>query len=487
MAAKPFGIVTKGGSFVSNDILRQYAVKAEPRKLRDAFNPDYGAEPLIKPLYNPEQLAKLLEINTYHYRAVKTKARDTAGLGWELAPLSDDAGDDLDPASQVAQDFLDGLTPPLTLMLDKAQTDYEAIGWAALEAIRVDYNVDGPLSDLEHIPAHTIRLHRDDIRILQKRGNRKRWFKRFGAQYDVNADTGDVAPLGSIDASERATEILYWYNYTPRSDYYGLPDVMPALGAIQGEIARRDYNIAFFDNFGVPAYAVFITGNYDPGDELAPDADGVVRNEMEAAIEEHFQGLAKNPHSTLILGIPGTDVKVEFKPLSVEVKEASFRMYRMDNRDEVLAAHGVPPYRAGISETGSLGGSTAQETTEIYKRSVIEPRQSMLEHIITQSILVNAFGVTLRKFKLSQIDTTDEKHDMELTKSLFDMGAIDAADVRLIWAARFGLSPDLPLSDAEQIADNLPAEALESAVEQMYQRVMKRRERAIERLRLVAG
>jgi len=39
------------------------------------------------------------------------------------------------------------------------------------------------------------------------------------------------------------------------------------------------------------------------------------------------------------------EVNIEFKPLSTEVKEASFRLFRQDNRDEILAAHGVPPYR----------------------------------------------------------------------------------------------------------------------------------------------
>ena len=82
------------------------------------------------------------------------------------------------------------------------------------------------------------------------------------------------------------------------------------------------------------------------------------------------------------------EVNIEFKRFECEVKEASFRLHRQDNRDEILAAHGVPPYRVGVAETGSLGGNTARESTEIYKRSVIEPRQEMLESMINKHIFV---------------------------------------------------------------------------------------------------
>ena len=82
--------------------------------------------------------------------------------------------------------------------------------------------------------------------------------------------------------------------------------------------------------------------------------------------------------------------------MSTDVKEASFRLFRKDNRDEVMIAHGVPGYRIGIIETGSLGGSTARESTEIYKRSVIDPRQVIIEETINQEIIWHKNGATSR-------------------------------------------------------------------------------------------
>jgi len=47
------------------------------------------------------------------------------------------------------------------------------------------------------------------------RGNKRRWFKRVGFEYDVHCDTGEIKPLGSITPEYRATEIMWFVNYTP--------------------------------------------------------------------------------------------------------------------------------------------------------------------------------------------------------------------------------------------------------------------------------
>jgi PBSX family phage portal protein len=455
--AKPFCFVTDRGESISADVLDQYAVKVAPdehpaagsRQLIDAFTSTYGAGALgiVQPLYNPEALAHVLELNTYHYRACKTKARDTAGLGWILRP--DPKVGDAKPSEdqrEKIQATIDDLSTSLTATLDQALTDYESIGWAAIEVIRDEHRHDGPVVDLVHMPAHTIRCHRDGKRLLQIRGSRRRWFVRAGAvdddgeRIDVNHRTGEITAGGTLGEDDRASEVLYWVNYTSRSDFYGLPDIIPALGAIHGDISRRNYNISFFDNFGVPAYAVYVTGDFDPGD---PDEDG--KTELQKSIEQHFTKLAKNPHSIMTLVIPTTGaldskVEVKFEKLAVETREASFRLYRVDNRDEVLTAHGVPGYRVGVNETGSLGGSTAKESTEIYKRSVIDPRQQTVEDVINKHILTDGLEITDWQWRLVEIDTKDEAHDLDLLGKLWEMGAVTPQEIAQAFSERFSLS-----------------------------------------------
>ena len=439
----PFAVVTKTGNVARTDLLDSYAAKKEGEETRqmpiDRFREEYKKEQLIQPLYSPETLASIIEVNSYHARACQVKARDTAGLGWTLFPLVDQPNS---TDQERLEEFFNNQMG-LTRMFYQHQYDVEVISYGALELIREDYKHDGEPSILNHVPAHTLRMHSSGEKVVQIRGNKKRYFKMVGAEIDVDYKTGETADLGSLDPDDAATEIIWNSIYSQRSDYYGVADIVPCLGAVHGDISRRDYNLSFFENFGVPAYAVFITGDYDPG----PIDEETGKTDLEERIEQHFGELAKDPHSTLVLTVPSregspNDVQIQFQPLAVDVKDASFRLYRKDNRDEVITAHGVPPYRLGIAETGSLGGSTAVESTKIYKSSVIEPRQEILEELINKWIVREGFEVTDWEFKFQDIDTDDKMQDLQLVQALFGMGAMRIRDVIQLYGDQFGIEDD---------------------------------------------
>lgn len=408
--------VLEDGEVISQSYLDKYAIKSGESKQipSDVFDKKYSGNGIIEPLYSLEGLAQLLELNTYHYRAVKTKARDTAGLGYILEPH-----EGVEKPSQeqkdAAQKFFDNINPvdTLTEINDKVMVDYEATGNGYFEIVRKD----GEIVGLEHVPSHTMRVYYDLDKFVQIRGDEKVWFKRYGLNKDVHSETGDYHEFDSLDKSVRATEIMHIKNYTSRSDYYGVPDVLPALSAILGDQERQEYNTSFFDNHAIPAYAVTVTGA-----ELDEDT--------ERQIQKFFQqDVKKANHSTLVLtakksqdDTSGDPIKFDFQALSTDVKEASFRMFRQDNRDEILSAHGVPPYRAGITVEGQMGGSSAEESTEIYKQSIIKPRQEMLESRIDRFLLHEGLEITDWCFRFAEIDTRDIDKELSRTKSEFDMG-----------------------------------------------------------------
>jgi PBSX family phage portal protein len=414
--------VLSDGQVIRADVLERYAVKSEPSESKgldtDRFAGIYGDLGLVTPRYNLEVLADLLDANTYHKRACRTKAQDTAGLGWTLRPRKEDA-----PEYEVeaAKAFLEEPAPEddLVEIVKQVMVDYEATGNGILEVLRVF--VTGPATGLAHLPAHTLRVHKDRKRYCQMVGNQRRWFKRFGVPYDVDMYTGVFAPLGSIPFERRASEVIHFAEYTSKSSYYGEPDIIPALGALLGDANRRDYNLAFFSNHAIPAYAVIVEGaDIDP--------------EVEAVIHNFFENKVKNnPHSTLVLTAEtaqGQDVRIKFEKLDTEIRDVSFRLYRQDNRDEILAAHAVPPYRMGISETGNLGGTNVTGTTKIYKDSVIRPRQGMIERRINRHILWTCFGARSWEFKFNEIDTSDEEHDLKMSKGYFEIAAVSPNEVR---------------------------------------------------------
>ena len=446
------GLATKSGAFVPADVLDLFAGKQTSQQLTQTQ--DFaGLQGLVEPLFDPANLALHMEANTYHARAVKTKAQDVAGQGWELLPLVDNPSEE---ERESLLNFFDSLEEDLSQILIQAMTDRESVGWLSIELVRKDKAPDGPIVFLRNIPAHTMRAHKDGEKYVQVRGTRKVWFKTAGLTgIDVDKNTGLVFKSGELDAEDRANEVLWNNIYTARSDVYGVPDHIPAIGAILGDIARRDYNIVFFENFGVPAYAVMISGDYDPGEPIDDNGNtqlvltgppiveqvGDLKTPLHRQIEGHLQEIAANPHSVLLLGIPsneGGEVEITFEKLAVEVKEASFRLYRLDNAREVLSAHAVPPYRAGIAEQGSLGGNVAEQTDKIYRDSVIAPRQSMLERLMNRFVLSTYEGEDW-SFSLLAIDVEDEILEMELAIALFDHGGLTPNDLIRTFGGRYDI------------------------------------------------
>ena len=170
MVRKPFGVVTKQGRVVSQAVLDQYTIAGGSKQIPpDRFTSVYGEMGLVQPLYNPEALAKVMEINTYHYRCCKTKARDAAGLGWSIKALGE-KGSTSGPVFKEIDAFFADLPETASQILDKVMLDYESVGYGALEMVRRDDDPEGKPVLLAHIPAHTLRIHADGSRFVQIRG-----------------------------------------------------------------------------------------------------------------------------------------------------------------------------------------------------------------------------------------------------------------------------------------------------------------------------
>jgi hypothetical protein len=113
----------------------------------------------------------------------------------------------------------------------------------------------------------------------------------------------------------------------------------------------------------------------------------------------------------------------------------------------------VPPYRAGIAATGSLGGSTAEKSDEIYIESIINPRQATIEPLINKHIIWDGLQCYDWRFKLVEIDTSDEEHDLDVIERLWLMGAMTINEVIRVLGGRFGLKEvKHALMDAHWIA-----------------------------------
>ena len=335
---------------------------------------------LIEPPYSLETFLLLYESNPVLSACVNQTARDVAGLGWDLK-LKEDKKEDKAEHDR-AMEFL--LNQPLRSLFNELVVDLCSTGFFGIEVVR---NNKGQPSKLYRVPAHTLRAHISKELYCQIRGEDRVWFKAFGLDQKINSKTGKPAEDGT------GSEVIYVRRPYPKSDYYGVPNFLSATGDIIGLISSRDYNINFFQNYGVPSAIVTLEG-----DGWGPESEAIVKKFMTT----EFKGV-NNAHRSLVLTQP-EGCKITVDPIDIKVRESGFNVYEKICKENILVAFSMPPERIGIRAVGQLGGNVAEEATKIYISGVIEPMQEDIEEIVTKLLLEKGLGITSYVFKFKNID-----------------------------------------------------------------------------------
>ena len=418
-------------------------------------------EQLVEPKYNPNHLIQLLDLYTYHESCVDAVATDASGIKYTLNTLE---GIDPVEAQKVKfNEILKASKPSINIHLKRCAYDRRAIGYGAMEVIRWDTSTSD-IRRFKHIPSHTLRRHTDEKRVLHMTDDGTRvWYVIYGKNYDengnlcdVHADTGLFHPYNSLPPEERANELLWTMEYAPGTDYYGRPLIIAALPSIKGDISAVAYNVSFFENNGMPRFAVTVTGDFmdynvpktittKDGKEINnPDYDET--KTLRYQISQQVKELIKHPHSALCITIPtlGSEKSAEVKitPLSVQTEEGHFRMYRKDIRDEVIHAHKVDPSRLAIFDAGNLNGTNSENTKESYKYGTVAPVKSELEAMINQ--VTEELGVNSWIFEIVDVNPIDYTKDKELAMFLFSSAAMTPMDLINNFGEKFGLTPKDP-------------------------------------------
>ncbi len=341
--------------------------------------------------YPPDTLLTLYESNPVLYRCVNQLAIDVAGLGWNLQ-LKKDQKENTTELKRL-QTFLDkpNEDEALRTIFKQLLIDWGAVGWFGLEVVR---NNKKEIAELYHIPAHTLRVHKSNEKYCQSRNNKKVWFKKFGLDKDISITNGKE---GSVSFDNRASELIFYKNFYPKSDYYGVPNAISATGDVIGLLSLRDYNLAFFENYGIPSAIIILDGEWEDDSE----------KNISEFLNKEIKG-TENAHRTLVVTQPA-NCTFTYKPLVTGVKEGSFKLYEQARREDILIAYSMPPERIGVRIVGKLGGNVAEEATKIYVQGVVEPLQTDLEDIINNKLLESE----VYEFRFENIDLRDYTAEVE--------------------------------------------------------------------------
>ena len=451
-------------------------------------------EEIVEPPINMRLWAAQLARSTRLNRGIRTTARNTVGIGFNIIPakpFNDETPEEektrvLEAAARVEEFFLH-INPdtPFETLMECVVVDEEATGNGYLEFTRLGA---GKLDKAFHVPSVTVRILRRDRGFVQIRGGRKRFFKRFGEEKVMDArngkfqgepgfgkagvgDTTDfpgTIPLpGEPQATEpgsnagealpiehRATEILHFKLYHPMSDVYGIPRFISAGAAIAGNWLSSKRNVVFFKNDAVPRMAILVTGG---------KLDQRSRDDLAAYLQEG-QG-EEQAHRILILqaeeegiGMDGkSTTKLDLKPFTVGVTEdGSFLNYRVANDEEIREVFGLSEVFFKSNKLTKASAVVAKATTDEQE---FEPARKQKEYKFNHQIMWGdrGLGETLVRFEFQRPNTTDPQEQAEIDKMYSDSAVLTPNEIR----RKLGMDPHPP----EQEWANWPLPVLLLALE----------------------
>jgi len=405
----------------------------------------YALFDLIEPPYNLEYLSTIYEISPYNFAAINAKVANIVGLGYDFIETkkTNDALDGIENKAQLErarkklnrvrqdlhtwlEDCNDEETFKETLM--KFYTDVEATGNGYLEIGRT---VTGKIGYLGHIPSKSMRVRRLRDGFIQLLYGKAVYFRNFG-------DTETPNPLaGGLD---RPNEIIQLKKYTPRNNYYGIPDIIAAQNAMAGNEFAGKYNLDYFENKAVPRYIITVKG-------------AKLSTESERKLLEFFQvGLKGKNHRSLYIPLPpdSPDSKTEFKmePIEAGTQESSFNVYRTSNRDEILMAHRTPINKIGTPAGINL--AAARDADKTFKEQVCRPSQDILEKRLNKIV---AEMTDALEIKFNELSLTDEDTQSKIDERYLRLQVITPNEIRI----RKGM---IPIDGGDEVVD-LNAQAAE--------------------------
>lgn len=407
---------------------------------------------LQEPPYRMEQMVFLAEAHPIHSAALEQKTIDICGKGWEWAAL-DDSNADEDVQAELEAWFQslaggDEDEEDVQETLSSVWLDVETTGWGMFEVVR---DPQGIVQKIYHVPAHTVRAHRNGFALCQVRDQRKVWFRRWGAA-DIQGKAVQVDRLtGQVGEAVRtpANDLFVIRKKSRRSTWYGIPGYISAIGWITLAMAARDDNLLFFANRREPRWAIILTG-------LSDDAN------IEEDIRRAFTVDLKQPYRNLILPISGPG-KVDFQKLSDTAKDGSFEKLSERADKAIMVSHRTPSGRIANAEVGPLGGSNTVAENRIYKDGVVTPSQELLNNRLNKFIRVEyekaGHGKPVWKIQMDDLDVSSEREDLDAAAIAFHGDLITLREAR----AKLRLGPLMkpaPVAPTEPTIDpetGLPA------------------------------
>ena len=400
---------------------------------------------ILEPTYQMTTMKALTHQNNVLLQAISAMEVNIDGTGYELNRKDKEvfSEEDKKKAKKIF-DFFDEPWPGMSFitMRRDLRRDLETTGNAFLEVIR---NNKGEIVFLRNIDSMLMRFMKLEdavpvskkikrggseinVKVLerqrkyvQKIGDTKvRFFKEYGVERDLNAETGSWAdtmsddadaPLALIKDIDKANELIHFSVIKDVLTPYGVPRWINNLPSVLGSRKAEEFNLEFFDHGGLPPAMILIQG-------------GQLSNEARTTLTNYLAGKAALKQRGIIaeifaasgdLGSAG-NVKVSVERFGDErQKDAMFATYDKNCAEHVRISFRLPPMFLGLSEAYNF--ATAYTAYMIAEAQVFLPERDEFDEKLNLTIMKElSEDYVFHSKSLNVVDVEAKLKAMELSK-----------------------------------------------------------------------
>lgn len=367
----------------------------------------------IKPTVSRNIAFNFYQGNPHHFRAINLIALCVCGIGYNIEEF-EKSGNDITKDSEYKKlsEFLLKPNQNNRQDVDDEDTfdnivtnwynDRRNYGDGYLEVV---LNKGSELAEIYNLRAHNTFATRSASKLyyVQDNQNKKVYF----------------VPCFK-EKEDGKNFVLALKNYNPKSKFYGFPEWYPAIPDLMNDRAIVEYRIRKFDNNLMIQFAIVVEGG---------DIDSEGLEKINAFLRDNYKGL-NNAGKALYINSDRPDVKIRIEKIEEEGKESSYIKSREQNRDFILAAHGVPPALLGVTTEGQLGNTTQiANLFKVFNETVVRPEKRTVENKLNK-LFSELLGI--KKFKIVFKDLTIEtfKEIADFAIKAHEAGLLDKNEAR---------------------------------------------------------
>ena len=338
------------------------------------------------PPFDIDAAIRLGLVSAYHETCILTKGAATTGLGLK-DPKKPDNVDKIspdDPAPNNGDDGADGDKTKADEILDPLcgegsflelmvpiGMDYFGCGNAFIEVVRD--SVGGQIIGLHRqMPGQVIVVVEDKrynkhflVRDTEGTGGDRR-FPLFG-----DFEFFDRQPTYRTIDGDTTSELIHLRQPSTISKYFGVPDYLASVSAMELGAKLRQHGYDVFNNRGVPEFLLFLLGG-----KLPPDDWNALTKALKANIG------SGNAFKSTAVNLADPNIKVDMHKLASDAASdlSALTILGESLALEVVTAHRVPPILAGIQVPGKLGATNElPNALAAFQALVISQAQKVIQ------------------------------------------------------------------------------------------------------------